>query len=363
MNGSIMRRRFAFAIFSAAVIAALIGGALPAAAQNQLVVASFGGAFQDAQRQAYFQPFEKATGIHVVEVTGVPVAKVQTMVETGNMEWDVFMATLNDYAQFLSKGLVENIDYSKMDANVLGEMDPRVVKPNALGAVYSGQVIAYGTEAFSAAHHPQSWAQFWDVKQFPGPRLLPAGDYVLEPIEPALLAAGVPADKIYPPNLPLAYDMLSKIKPHVVEWVHSSSAGPQALVNGDAVVTIANPARINELKRAGAAVDFDWNQALLSVGYWVIAKGAKDYTNAMKFLNFVSQAEHQVAFVKRNPLGPTNRRALSMLSEDEQRALPSYPANAAKGFLLQPEQWTKIGPSGKSYYAENIAMWNDWSTK
>lgn len=363
MDGSVMKARLVLAIWTATVIVTLIGGALPADAQGKVVVASFGGAFQDAQRQAYFQPFEKQTGIHVVEVTGISVAKVRTMVSTGNMEWDVFMATLNDYAQFLAQGLVEKIDYSKMDPNVLAEMDPSVVKPNALGAVYSGQVIAYSTKAFSATNHPQSWAQVWDVKGFPGPRLLPAGDYVLEPIEPALLAAGVPADKIYPPNLPLAYNMLTKIKPDVVEWVHSSSAAPQALVNGDAVVTIANPARINELKRAGAAVDFDWNQALLSVGYWVVAKGAKDYANAMKFLNFVSQAEHQVAFIKRNPLGPTNTKVLSMLSEKEQRDLPSFPANAAKGVLLQPEQWTKIGPSGKSYYDENIAMWNDWSTK
>jgi putative spermidine/putrescine transport system substrate-binding protein len=358
-----MTRRLALVIWSAAAIASLISGALPAAAQGQVVIASFGGAFQDAQRQAYFQPFEKATGIHVVEVTGPSVAKVRTMVATGNMEWDVFMATLNDYAQFLSEGLVENIDYSKIDPSVLAEMDPRVVKPNALGAVYSGQVIAYSTKTFSAAHHPQSWAQVWDVKEFPGPRLLPAGDYVLEPIEPALFAAGVPPDKIYPPNLPLAYDMLTRIKPFVVEWVHSSSAAPQALANGDAVVTIANPARINELKKAGAAVDFDWNQALLSVGYWVIAKGAKNYASAMKFLNFASRAENQVAFVKRDPLGPTNKKALSMLSEAEQTTLPSYPANAAKGFFLRPEQWTKIGPSGKSYYAENIEMWNDWSTK
>ena len=42
--------------------------------EERIVIGSFGGRFQDAQRKAYFEPFEKATGIGVTEASGISVA-------------------------------------------------------------------------------------------------------------------------------------------------------------------------------------------------------------------------------------------------------------------------------------------------
>jgi putative spermidine/putrescine transport system substrate-binding protein len=52
-------------------------------------VCSYGGAFQDAQRRAYFEPFERLSGIKVIEVQGPDPAKVKAMVDTKNIEYDV----------------------------------------------------------------------------------------------------------------------------------------------------------------------------------------------------------------------------------------------------------------------------------
>jgi putative spermidine/putrescine transport system substrate-binding protein len=40
-------------------------------------VCSYGGAFQDAQRKAYFEPFERLSGIKVIEAQGPDPAKVK----------------------------------------------------------------------------------------------------------------------------------------------------------------------------------------------------------------------------------------------------------------------------------------------
>ena len=53
------------------------------------MVASWGGTFQAAQRQAYFEPFQELSGITVIEAEGPSIAQVQAMVDTGNIEWDV----------------------------------------------------------------------------------------------------------------------------------------------------------------------------------------------------------------------------------------------------------------------------------
>ena len=60
------------------------------------------------------------------------------------------------------------------------------------------QVLAYRTDAVKGAV-PKGWADFWDTKKFPGDRAMigtSAGGW--PELEFALMAAGVPADKLYP---------------------------------------------------------------------------------------------------------------------------------------------------------------------
>jgi putative spermidine/putrescine transport system substrate-binding protein len=44
-------------------------------AEGSLVVASWGGSFQDAQREVLFEPFTEETGIRIIETTGPSLAK------------------------------------------------------------------------------------------------------------------------------------------------------------------------------------------------------------------------------------------------------------------------------------------------
>ena len=71
-----------------AAAAALLAGS--AFAQSQLTVVNFGGANGNAQKKAYFEPFEKATGTKLigVEYNGEQ-AKIKAMVETKKVTWDV----------------------------------------------------------------------------------------------------------------------------------------------------------------------------------------------------------------------------------------------------------------------------------
>ena len=48
--------------------------------------------------------------------------------------------------------------------------------------VFYSQVIVYNTRKFTKDNHPGTWADVWDVKKFPGPRVLPAGNYLVRPM-------------------------------------------------------------------------------------------------------------------------------------------------------------------------------------
>lgn len=353
-----MKNRF-IALGVATATAAMLAGPISALAQT-LTIASYGGRMQDNQRSEYFGPFAKETGISIVDTTGISLAKVQAMVQTGNVEWDLFLASHEELVAFAEEGLLEEIDYSKIDASVVAELDPRVVHSHGVGSQFYGAVIAYNTGQFPAGQAPESWADVWDSEKFPGPRVLPAATYQLKPIEPALIADGVAPDALYPLDLDRAYASLSKIRPHVVKWVSSGNAAPQALVDGEADIAIANHARIAQLRDEGAPVDYTWNQGVITASFWAIPKGAKNYEAALKFIEFASKSERQLAFASRMPYGPANTVAAANLPAELQRDNPVAPENAPKVIFMDAASWSARNADGVSILERNVETWNNW---
>jgi putative spermidine/putrescine transport system substrate-binding protein len=349
-------------IFLALLAAALnLSGVQHASAQEPTVtVSSWGGSFQDAQRDAIFKPFEKETGIHVVETTGPSFAKIKTMVSAGNAEFDVGEVTPSDYLSAVRENLLEKLDYSKIHPSILSEIDKQFILDYGLGVMLYTKVLAYNTTKFPPGKHPKTWAEMWDVKTYPGPRVVEAGDYVVPPIEYALLADGVPKDKLYPLDLDRAYKSLAKLRPNVVRWSTTAAMQPQAIVDGEAYVGAVTLGRVVALKESGAPIDFEWDGGLAQVDYWAIPKGAKNYNNALKFIEFASRPEIQAALAKLQVLGPVNKKAFDFIPPDRAKQLPTYSENLAKEVFIQPGWWSEVGPDGKTNQQRNNAMWSRW---
>lgn len=354
------RRKFIRAAVASAFAAAPMTRVL-AQSGGQVIVASWGGAYQDALREAIFKPFEKQTGIKVVEATGPQLPRIRAMVATGAPEWDVVDTLPGDYIRIRKEGLLQQIDYSKIDPKILADFDKQHVQPYAMGAFTSAQVIAFDTKKYTQANGPQSWADVWDVKKFPGPRLLSQG--IAYSPEYALLADGAPMDKLYPLDLQRAYASFTRIKPAVVKWAVSGAMKIEALLSGEAVISDASANRVQALKEQGAPIDFVWDQALHEAYWWTVLKGAKNYANALKYVEFASRAETHARVTQLQPLGSLNKRAHQLLPPQRLKVLPTYPANAARGFYRNAEWWAEEDSSGKSNYDKNNAMWNAWITK
>jgi putative spermidine/putrescine transport system substrate-binding protein len=326
-----------------------------AAGKNELVVASWGGIFQKAQREAYFDPFEKATGIKVIDVSPPRAAKIKAMVESKNMEWDIVYAAAGIYGTCLRQGLVEKVDYKYFDKKTLDELYPECKKEYAVGNFYFSISMAYNTTVYSKENHPKNWVEFWDVKKFPGPRTLHdasvagSGQW-----EFALLADGFPADQIYTnPDLERAFRKLKEIKPNVVKWWKEGQEGAQLLVDKEAVLGGPYDGRITKLRQDGAPVDVEFNQGLLQLEYMFIPKGAPNYENALKFMAFCSRAEPQVHFGKIYPNGPANKRVFEIVPQEQGRLMCSHPDNK-KRMLLYGEDWMAANME------KVIERWNRW---
>ncbi|HXE48430.1 MAG TPA: extracellular solute-binding protein, partial [Ramlibacter sp.] len=150
----------------AIAFAAAAALALPALAQTQITVVNFGGANANAQKKAFYEPIEK-NGVKVVPVEyNGEQAKIKAMVETKKVTWDVVEVESPDVARGCDEGLFEKLDYAKIAPK--GDFVPAAVTDCGVGIFVWSTVMAYNGDKLKTP--PVTWADFWDVKKFPGKR-------------------------------------------------------------------------------------------------------------------------------------------------------------------------------------------------
>ncbi len=306
---------------------------------TELVIADGGGVFREAMRAAYYDPFEEATGITIINVDVDP-ARVRAMVEADNVEWDIFTSDPSYVLLYSELDLLEPIDYSRFDPEDLEALIPEAVMEYGVGSYFWAWILAYSTDTFTEDNHPTSWADFWDVENFPGPRSLHSGvGGPQAPLEIALLADGVPPDELYPLDVDRAFESLERIKPYVVKWWTLGAEGTQALADQEAVMGSAYNARITNLMKEGGEVAIEWNQGIMALDAWLIIKGAPHLDAAQQFVAFASSAERQAEFARRMPYGPVNTRAAEYLDEEVLATLPTAPENLPQMIVFDTEWW------------------------
>ena len=183
-------------------------------------------------------------------------------------------------------------------------------------------------------------------------------DEFLDHVRHALKRKKGPPKDLYPLDMERVYDSIRKLQPHVAKFATKSAMPPQALVDQEVVIAAATLGRIVKLKNDGAPVDFTWNQGIIQYDYWIIPKNAKNYENAMKFIEFATRPEIQAALVKVQPLGPVNLKSFDYIDDAHARTLPSHPDNLRKQVFSSAEFWAGTDASGKSMIEVNQEMWN-----
>jgi putative spermidine/putrescine transport system substrate-binding protein len=297
---------------------------------------SFGGALQDAQRKAYLKPFEELTGIKVIESEGPDTVKVKAMVDSGNLEYDIYEDDLSAILNLSKKGdYYEPIDYTLFDTD---NLFPSGMQKLGVNVLPYGQVIAYRTDAFGGKA-PTSNKDFWDQDQFPGPRAMQSGSGGLSPdIEVAAMAAGADPKKLYPINLDQAYDSLGKIKPHVVKWWEAGAIPAQLLTDDEVVMATAWNGRIFAIQQNKAPVEIMWKDQILRNDVWAIPKGAPNKTNAQKLAAFITMAEPQARLAMLIPYGFVNKKAEALIPPDRLKVLPTT-ANHREDMIEYNTDW------------------------
>jgi putative spermidine/putrescine transport system substrate-binding protein len=346
--GTVTRRRFLSTATRIGAGLAAAGAVIPtrrASAQGgQVIVRALGGAHLAAVDKAIFKPFTEATGIQVVPVPSV-AAQVLAMVQAGRAQLDILDIGEVSTMYLEKNGALEPIPYDRFKLTNPQDIDAAMRRPRMVGNVYAATALVYNPQVFKPGAHPRSWADFWNVEKFPGPRTLAdAKTGSAAELEFALLADGVPMNKLYPIDIDRAFNSLSRIKPHIVKWWETGPMSSELLERKEVVLGGLWNGRAQDLIDKGAPLAIEWNQAKRLRQFYSIVKGAPNRDNAVRFLDFALQPKVQAEVTRYIGYGPTNRQAHQYVRPEDAAKLPSTPAHFDKGFDQDGEWWAENLP-------------------
>jgi putative spermidine/putrescine transport system substrate-binding protein len=309
-----MKNRIAAALFSAAI------GFAGAAQAEDMVFTSWGGTTQDAQKANWADGFTEASKITVTQDGPTDYGKIKAMVEAGNVTWDV-VDVEGDYAVQAGKlGLLEPLDFSIIDKT---KLDPRFVTDFSVGSFYYSFVIGCNKDAVKEC--PKTWADLFDTAKFPGKRAFYKWS-APGVIEAALLADGVPADKLYPLDLDRAFKKLDTIKGDIIWW-DSGAQSQQLLASAEAGFGSFWNGRLTALAATGVTVETSWTNNITAADSLVVPKGTKNKEAAMKFIAHATDAASQANFATATGYAPVNLGSTELMDGALRQTLPDMQAD------------------------------------
>ena len=267
-----------------------------------LTFASYGGAYQEAQRKGWLEPYSALTGVTFQESEESSNATIKAQVEAGAVEWDI-VDVGNDFGLEGNADLLEALDYTLIPQE---EMLEGFATTYRVADITYGVVLAYNTEKVSGI--PQGWADFFDLAKFPGKRGMwqysEGGVF-----EFALMADGVAPADLYPLDFERAIAKLDTIKSEIIWW--TSGAQSQELIgSGEVAMAMAWNGRAWSAKNVdGKPVEIQWNQQILTADYFVVPKGTPNKDVAMEFIAWASCANNNAGPSELIPYGPTNKNS------------------------------------------------------
>ncbi|MFZ2018664.1 MAG: ABC transporter substrate-binding protein [Methyloceanibacter sp.] len=327
------------------------------ASGGTLSVATWGGAYEQSQEIAYFEPFAKETGTSIAtQIYDGSLAKIKAMIGGDSSPVDVVDLSSSALGALCNDGLLETIEASSLSAAPSGESAEQDFFTGGLtscgvASVAWSTAIAFDRQAFTKAQ-PSQIADLLDLKRFPGKRALPNSPrYTLEL---ALLADGVDPANVYtelatPEGVDRAFKALDKIKNDTFWW-DSAQEPISWLLEKKAAMAAGYSGRIfraavGDSKRLGVI----WDGQVYDLDIWAIPKGAKNKDGAKRFIVFASDPARLAAQAELIAYGPMRKSALQLVGKhpvinvEMKDFLPTSPDNFKKALRFDEAWWSAHG--------------------
>jgi putative spermidine/putrescine transport system substrate-binding protein len=290
----------------------------PKITSKTVVFPFYGGDFGKAQTSVMFDSFTKRHGVRVLTPTA-DVAKFLAMAKSGRAsQWDSIDSDGYTAVEWAQQGILQKLPSWVQRCDLV---DKRWQD-------YCGGGYAYNlSQGYLSATFPDggptSWADFWDVKRFPGKRAWPT--FFPGVIEAALMADGVAPDALYPLDIQRGLSKLDEVRSHL-QFCESYGQGAQLLGAKSVSIAYIPASRTAALSKQGLDAKIVWDQAVLFP--WSCAPVVRNapHSDAMfALVDWMSDPRRQAQLAKETLNAPTNSKAFEFLDETTTASLVNSP--------------------------------------
>ena len=189
--------------------------------------------------------------------------KIISMVESGQIVWDISDSEGFSAISLGRQGYLEPIDYSIVDRSRV--RDGWAWEHGIANHTYA-QVLAYDTT--KVPRPPTSWVDFFDTDNFPGKRT--AWKYMIGALEAALIADGLDKDSLYPLDVDRAIGKYKEINDDMIYW-GAGAESVQLFMDGEVIMGNIWHQRARRLyEETDGRIDFIWDGALYCPSSWIV---------------------------------------------------------------------------------------------
>jgi putative spermidine/putrescine transport system substrate-binding protein len=327
---------------------------------DELVINSFGGAWNEALQLGFIDDFQRETGIKVTLLSTWDIAKSRAAVESGNRPPEDLLDNALPFAAPLHRdGLLAEITYDDFDQTTL-ELIPEGAKaPYAIDYGGFAFALAWDTEVFPEdGEQPVNWASMWDTERFPGKRGMMNWSIEPQPEFP-LLADGVAPDELYPLDIDRALRKMDELRDDIPTFPDSTSAYVQSLVDRQVVMQPGYTHRLRALVDAGVdRIGISYEQARVSTQAFTVWENAPNRANAMKFLDFIIRPDVQGKWAQAGKTIPVNPEGFEHITPEVRETLKAVESGTA--WTVNWPWYAELRDDGQSNFEYVIDRWSEW---
>lgn len=350
-----------------AALLALLDGVHAAPAPEPLTIATWGGEYEQSQRQAYLDPFTQATGIPTETVPyagGLTPLRKQVR---GAGDWDVIDMTMADHQRACAEGLLQSYSGEGLMAAPDGtpiqrDFIPGAITPCGVAHNVFSTVVAFDEDFFRYAAQPHRIDHLFDPERFPGKRALHKRPDAL--LEWALLSYGVPIDDLYEllsteRGLRLAFKRLERIRDHIVWWDTPQEAA-ELLRREDVTFAMGPNGRFfNAAVLEGESVSIIWDAQLYQFETWAIPQNAPHPQRARRFIGYATRTQSLAQQTRYIANGPTRYSAIRRIGThatagvDMRAHMPTHPMHMERAIRKDVRWYART----RKHLQEHFEAW------
>ncbi len=324
---------------------------------DDLIVMSWGGAYQTSQQKAYSEPYSELTGVTFTwdESSAEAPAKMRAMSEAGNVTIDLIDAVASDAIRMCDEGLAMELDFDTALAagddgsTPTDDFGDLLVNDCFIPQIVYSTTIGYRTDLVGD-NPPTEICAIFDTETWPGKRALQKRP--IDNMEWALYCDGVAKEDIYDTlstdeGVQQALDKLATIKDDVVWW-SAGAETPQLLADGEVVMGSTYNGRLfSAIAEQNQPIGMLWDMQSFDLDGWIVPEGLSEekLNRVLHFLNFATDTQRLADQAKYISYGPARKSSAPLVGQhaelgiDMAPHMPTDPANAANVHLYDYLWW------------------------